>query len=1029
MSADRALRGTDHRATSRRALLLVLALIAGLFVAAPGSHADDVTLPEFTYHTTLVEQASWTGAGLQHPTIVRAADHFTEPLGAYYLYFGTGTENGIGLAYGDSPDGPFTPYADNPVVRSTSGPHALFDDEAGELLLYLHGTTSIAVATSSDGVNFSSPQPLFNASALDGVSRFQLPRVFEHSLPSVGNRFTMLVMGIDSGTRKLFLATSDDGRDWDLRPDPVVSPGPGEGGQIASGHLLEVGGETLVAYHAASGNIHATRVGADFDVEDHLGVLHAPIADDPDRGRVAAPAFFVDDGVLMMAYEAGPSGSSRIAVATTEFRPLLERLPAYAYEDTLVDGVSWTGGGLQHPALIRAGDHLDAPLGEYHLYFGSQNQGGIGLAYADDIDGPYTLHEGPVVTNASGPHAVWDETSGEFRLYFHRGNTIQVATSTDGVDFGTPQQVLANSAFSGISDLQLPRVFAYELPSVGNTWTMLVMGNQGGTRKIFLATSDDGLDWSVRPDPIVTPAAGENGQVASPHLYEHEGQVYVTYHAASGRIHAAFVGADLDREIHLGVFHEPMGGAPDNGRVAAPSFLEGGGTWFMAYEAGTGSSSRIALATSDGEPRGSLPGEQPPAPVDPPEWPDFEHQGVVFVPDEQAFNPTGEFIFPHVIRASDHFDDPLGEFYLYTGPHENPGGITLQYSDSLDGPWTEYGDNPLISNVWEGEFSVSHVSTPHAFFNDDDQTLYLYFHGENNQTRLATSTDGLHFEHQGVVLSTADIPGNSESSYARVFEYTIPSIGNRYIMMLMGNQSGTRKIWLATSDDLVDWTARTTPLISPGPGESGQISSPWFFPWDDRYFVLYHSGSGTIHATEVGEDFDREDHLGVFYRSSTGLRSAAPSFIVEGSTMYMFYELGQRLNARIAYATADLTPFLDEPDDDVPPRITCAADPSTLWPPNGQLVDVSVDVEVEDDGSGVSGFELVSITSSDGDSAGDVAGFTVGEPSVSGQLRATRTANLGGRVYSLHYEARDLAGNTASCVAEVTVPRDRGLVP
>src|SRR5690606_15733298 len=104
-------------------------------------------------------------------------------------------------------------------------------------------------------------------------------------------------------------------------------------------------------------------------------------------------------------------------------------------------------------------------------------------------------------------------------------------------------------------------------------------------------------------------------------------------------------------------------------------------------------------------------------------------------PDGQQFNPTGEFIFPSVIRAADHFDDPLAEYYLYYAPHENPGGIALAYSDSLDGPWQEYEENPVIGNPWPPHFSVSHISTPHAFWNEDEERLFLYFHGENHETR------------------------------------------------------------------------------------------------------------------------------------------------------------------------------------------------------------------------------------------------------------------------------------------------------
>ncbi|MEV4378325.1 hypothetical protein [Streptosporangium sp. NPDC049644] len=56
------------------------------------------------------------------------------------------------------------------------------------------------------------------------------------------------------------------------------------------------------------------------------------------------------------------------------------------------------------------------------------------------------------------------------------------------------------------------------------------------------------------------------------------------------------VGNSFDREVHLGVFHRPLAGAPDNGRSAAPSFGTDGGVQYMFYEAGQRSRSTIAVA-------------------------------------------------------------------------------------------------------------------------------------------------------------------------------------------------------------------------------------------------------------------------------------------------------------------------------------------------------------------------------------------------------------------------------------------------
>lgn len=717
--------------------------------------------------------------------------------------------------------------------------------------------------------------------------------------------------------------------------------------------------------------------------------------------------------------------ATALAATVIPASAVADDLPEFRYRTTLLDGASFSGGGLQQPTIIRASDHFDDPLGEYYLYFGTQNEGGIGLAYGDSLDGPFTEYAGnPVVRSVSGPHAVFDEDAGRLDLYLHGTRSVAVARSSDGLSFSSPTALFTGDAVEGVSRFQLPRVFEHTVPSIGDRWTMLVMGIDAGTRKIFRATSDDGNAWDVHPEPVVSPGPEEGGQIASPHLLEIDGETHVAYHAASGAIHLTRVGADFDVEEHLGVLHAPMDRGPDDGRVAAPAFFEQDGTLQMAYEAGPAGSSAIALAAADGLPDAEEP-DGPPVP-DRPALPEFHHRGVAIDPDDLThFEPTGEVIFPSIVRAADHVDEPLATYYLYYAPHENPGGISVAYSDSLDGPWEEYAGNPLVPARWEPHHDVSHVSSPHVLWNEAEERFFLYYHGENDTTRLATSPDGLDFTYDSVVLTTADIPGNSEASYARVFEHTLPSVGNTYTMLLMGNERGTRKIWFATSDDGRNWEARTSPLISPSTGQGGQLSGPWLFPWDDRVFVVHHSGAGTMHLTEVGEDLDLEHHLGVFYESSTGLRSAAPSFITEGDTMYLFYELGHRLNAKIAWATADISAWIDEPGDDVPPEVTCVADPAVLWPPNGALHDVTVDVTVADEGSGPAGFTLEHVEVDEIAGGGDVVGFEPGTDAVTGQLRATRDGGGSGRTYALTYVGADQAGDSTSCTATVTVPHDR----
>ena len=110
--------------------------------------------------------------------------------------------------------------------------------------------------------------------------------------------------------------------------------------------------------------------------------------------------------------------------------------------------------------------------------------------------------------------------------------------------------------------------------------------------------------------------------------------------------------------------------------------------------------------------------------------------------------------------------------------------------------------------------------------------------------------------------------------------------------------------------------------------------------------------------------------------------------------------------------------------DATPPAVTCTPTPSRMWPPNGKLVSVAVDVTVSDAASGPGEFRLIAALASHGGSE-DIVGFEVGTPDVAGALRAERAGTGSGRGYSLAYRAHDLAGNAVGCVASVVVPHDQ----
>jgi hypothetical protein len=117
--------------------------------------------------------------------------------------------------------------------------------------------------------------------------------------------------------------------------------------------------------------------------------------------------------------------------------------------------------------------------------------------------------------------------------------------------------------------------------------------------------------------------------------------------------------------------------------------------------------------------------------------------------------------------------------------------------------------------------------------------------------------------------------------------------------------------------------------------------------------------------------------------------------------------------------------------DTIPPTISILANPSTLWPPNGKSVPVTVLGAITDSGSGVNpstlgcnvvdSYGLVQPACSMGTlGAGGSYSFTV-------LVVASRNGgDKNGRTYTITVSARDYAGNPASAAATVLVPHDQG---
>ncbi|TDD59733.1 hypothetical protein E1263_13990 [Kribbella antibiotica] len=303
-----------------------------------------------------------------------------------------------------------------------------------------------------------------------------------------------------------------------------------------------------------------------------------------------------------------------------------------------------------------------------------------------------------------------------------------------------------------------------------------------------------------------------------------------------------------------------------------------------------------------------------PASAAPAGFPTYRYVRTAFDKTKLKYEPARkEVIFPCIRGTAGRIANPLGRYYLYYAPHDAPGGICLSYSDSLEGPFIEYPNNPIVARDWSPHYNVSHVSSPHVIWNEAAKEMWLYFHGENTTTRLARSKDGIHFTYDKVVLSTSMMPaGTTETSYARVFEHDLPAKGSKYVMVFMINTTANhRSIGWGRSVDGRTWVFSPNSLIRPEEVGSQNIGAPTLVHRNNSTYVIYHQDKGSggrMLITEVGNDFTKRNHLGVFHNPLAGApdngRCAAASFGTMDGKEYMFYEAGERLAGAIAIARA-----------------------------------------------------------------------------------------------------------------------------
>ncbi len=199
------------------------------------------------------------------------------------------------------------------------------------------------------------------------------------------------------------------------------------------------------------------------------------------------------------------------------------------------------------PSLIRVPDWVNEPLGTYYLYFAHHHGQHIRLAYADDLNGPWQIHEPGVlqladsyfVGHIASPDVYVDHERRAIRLYYHgavtdaeRGQVVpeideyffysqrsRVALSSDGLRF-TAQPTIISSGYL--------RVFRFQDQFFGLTMPGLLYRSPDSLAEFERGPLLFGDD-NDRAAHFFPPDQPSNRHLA---VLVHQGQLYVFYSRA-----------------------------------------------------------------------------------------------------------------------------------------------------------------------------------------------------------------------------------------------------------------------------------------------------------------------------------------------------------------------------------------------------------------------------------------------------------------------------------------------------------------
>lgn len=404
----------------------------------------------------------------------------------------------------------WTPYAGNPVLIPSPGswdslnvrkPCVIKDGD--EFRMYYTGNSggsapSIGLATSHDGVTWTkyAGNPVLQAGADWDASGVQSPAVLK-----VGDVYHLWY--VNGQSNLVGYATSSDGVAWNKRHDPVMRPEPGDWEEpyIQGIHVVSETNGFLLYYGSG-------QIGVAFS-DDGLGwakfpgnpVIRHNYSDWDSTYYKLNPTVLNRGGQYYMWY----SNSNLIGMATS------------------YNGYAWVKQG--PISTLPAGSDMPNVLednGALHMWY-SYLGNGVYYATTSSTPAPTRSPTGPTGT----PTATATPT--------------RTTTSTPTVGPGTPIPVGPWNLYAGnpvIPNLQGDWTYFYGGPSVirdGDVYRMYYHGSSGtGTYPgihIGMAASNDGINWSRHPAPVLSPARDnwENSSLREPMVVKHNGVYHMWF--------------------------------------------------------------------------------------------------------------------------------------------------------------------------------------------------------------------------------------------------------------------------------------------------------------------------------------------------------------------------------------------------------------------------------------------------------------------------------------------------------------------